>query len=102
MCLYIQYIVFSQNHLNAFTSYLCYSSELFRFFFITDSPKRQNKGNTSNNNKNIRNVGTTKRTILSKSKAKSMAHDIVVVREANKKVEIDPDIQRLQVNNMII
>ncbi|XP_055299996.1 BLOC-1-related complex subunit 5 [Sitodiplosis mosellana] len=62
---------------------------------LGDSPKRQNKGNSSNN-KNIRNVGTTKRTILSKSKAKSMAHDIVVVREANRKNEIDPDIQRLQ------
>lgn len=68
---------------------------------MTDSPKRQTKGN-ANNNKNIRNVSTTKRTILSKSKAKSVAHDIVVVREANKKTELDLDIQRLQVNKTII
>lgn len=65
-----------------------------------DSPKRQNKANTSNN-KNIRNMSATKRTILSKTKAKSVAHEstLVVVREANKKDanEIDPDIQRLQV-----
>lgn len=65
---------------------------------IADSPKRQNKASTSSN-KNIRNMSSTKRTILSKTKAKSVAHDIVVVREANKKngIEIDPDIQRLQV-----
>lgn len=70
----------------------------FKLFLVADSPKRQNKGNNSSNSKNVRNVSTAKRTILSKSKAKSMAHDIVVVREANKKIEIDPDIQRLQVN----
>lgn len=69
-----------------------------KLFLFADSPKRQNKGNNNSNNKNVRNVSTTKRTILSKSKAKSMAHDIVVVREANRKIEIDPDIQRLQVN----
>lgn len=64
----------------------------------TDSPKRQNKSNSST--KNVRNVTAGKRTILSKSKAKSVAHDIVVVREANKKnsIDLDPDLQQLQVN----
>lgn len=63
-----------------------------------DSPKRQNKANSSGN-KSFRNMSASKRTILSKTKAKSVAHDIVVVREASKKGtnEIDPDIQRLQV-----
>lgn len=48
----------------------------------------------------MRNVSSTKRAILPRSKAKSVAHDIVVVREANKKsgIELDPDIQRLQVS----
>lgn len=68
--------------------------------FIADSPNHQNKGNASE--KNVRNVSAAKKTILSKTRAKSMAHDIVVVREANKKAEIDPDIQRLQVNTAII
>lgn len=69
---------------------------------VADSPKRQNKSN-ANNAKNIRNMSSTKRTILSKTKAKSVAHDIVVVREANKKagIDLDPDIQRLQVSNKI-
>lgn len=69
------------------------------YLCFIDSPKRQNNKANTNNNKNIRNIGATKRTILSKTKAKSVAHDIVVVREANKKGtnEIDPDIQRLQV-----
>lgn len=48
----------------------------------------------------MRNVSSSKRAILPRSKAKSVAHDIVVVREANKKsgTELDPDIQRLQVS----
>lgn len=66
---------------------------------MTDSPKRQNKSNSSGT-KNVRNINSSKRTILSKSKAKSVAHDIVVVREANKKsgIDLDPEIQRLQVS----
>lgn len=65
---------------------------------MTDSPKRQNKSNSSGA-KNVRNINSSKRTILSKNRAKSVAHDIVVVREANKKsgIDLDPDIQRLQV-----
>lgn len=65
---------------------------------MTDSPKRQNKSNSSST-KYVRNINSNKRTILPKSKAKSVAHDIVVVREANKKsgIDLDPDIQRLQV-----
>lgn len=68
---------------------------------MTDSPKRQNKSNLSGT-KSVRNINPNKRTILSKAKAKSVtAHDIVVVREANKKsgIDLDPDIQRLQVSD---
>lgn len=67
---------------------------------MTDSPKRQNKSNSSGT-KNVRNINPSKRTILSKTKAKSVAaHDIVVVREANIKsgIDLDPEIQRLQVS----
>lgn len=70
------------------------------FIVMADSPKRQNKSNSSGT-KYVRNINPNKRTILSKSKAKSVAHDIVVVREATKKsgIDLDPDIQRLQVRN---
>lgn len=65
---------------------------------FSDSPKFRNKAQNNNNLRNNRNA-LTKRTILAKTKAKSIAHDIVVVREANKKVGLDrdPDMQRLQV-----
>lgn len=57
---------------------------------------------TASNSRNNRNVNATKRAILPMSKAKSLAHDIVVVREATKKcgLDADPDIQRLQVMYM--
>lgn len=70
--------------------------------FVIDSPKFRNKAIISSNSRNNRNVNTTKKTILSKTRAKSLAaHDIVVVREANKRggIEVDPDLQRLQVKN---
>lgn len=74
------------------------SKMIFHSFSFPDSPKHQNKSNSSA--KNVRNVSAAKRTLLPKSKTKSLAHDIVVVREANKKIgiELDPDIQRLQVS----
>lgn len=64
---------------------------------ITDSPKIRNKI-TAGSSRYSRSAGVSRRTVL--PKAKSFAHDIVVVREASKKAndEIDTDLQRLQVN----
>lgn len=65
-----------------------------------DSPKLRNKA-TTGIGRNSRSAGTSRRTVL--PKAKSVAHDIVVVREANKKgtTEIDSDLRRLQVSTRI-
>lgn len=67
---------------------------------ISDSPKHRNKATLANTGRSNR--STYQRTML--PKAKSVAHDIVVVREANKKgpVAIDPDLQRLQVGNYLL
>lgn len=65
---------------------------------IADSPKLRNK--TQNSIRYNRNANAvTKKPLLSKTKAKSVAHDIVVVREANRKFgpDRDPDLQKLQV-----
>lgn len=69
---------------------------------IGDSPKFRNKA--PSNIRNVRNNSVTnKKNALVKGKAKSVAHDIVVVRGATKKtgLERDPEIQRLQVSNNI-
>lgn len=77
-----------------------FEGQLFDQFILSssDSPKLRNK--TQNPVKYNRNANSaTKKPILSKTKAKSVAHDIVVVREANKKFgpDRDPDLQKLQV-----
>lgn len=61
-----------------------------------DSPKLRNKA-MAGTSRSSRSAVSSRRTVL--PKAKSIAHDIVVVREANKKgtMEIDPDLRRLQV-----
>lgn len=66
---------------------------------IPDSPKFRNKNQVNVRNVRTINQSTKKSAILPKTKSKSIAHDIVVVRGANKKsgIEKDPDIQRLQV-----
>lgn len=66
---------------------------------FADSPKLRNKTqNPVRYNRNA-NAGATKKPTLSRTKAKSVAHDIVVVREANKKFgpDRDPDLQKLHV-----
>lgn len=73
-------------------------------FYISDSPKYRNKATISNSVRSNRNVNASKKTNLSKTKAKSLAHDIVVVREANKKggIDFDPDVHRLNVITKLI
>lgn len=65
----------------------------------TDSPKFRNKGNTSARNVRVNSLESNKRpTVVNKRVV--TAHNIVVVRAANKEAgtEKDPDIQRLQVS----
>lgn len=62
---------------------------------IGDSPKLRNKGGNNpkiNRNANVQN----KRTVLSRVRPKSLAHDIVVVHEASHKGGSDEELRRLQ------